>query len=168
MSQEQPRRPQSELDPRRQQAAAGQDPTKNGDVFDVSGDLASRPVAPRDAALMQSAEAVALGQTQKGGPAAVMQAATTVNQRAGQVQIYLILSIPKSVSEIVKYTMWKPCKWYQQFAVGAIQQITIGEALEAAAHTAGAKPLDQSDTAAIRVAEIRATGFIAIIPGGLA
>lgn len=46
--------------------------------------------------------------------------------------------------------------------------ITIGEALEAAVHTAGDKPVDQSDAAAIQAAEARATGSSVITPGGLA
>lgn len=74
MSQEQQRRPQD-----------GQDPIKYGDVFDVSGDLAKKPVAPEDAAMMQSAEARVLGQTQPGGAAAVMQSAATRNEHAGFV-----------------------------------------------------------------------------------
>jgi len=74
MSQEQPRRPQP-----------GQDPIKYGDVFDVSGDLAKKPIAPEDAAMMQSAETRVLGQTQLGGAASVMQSAATQNERAGLV-----------------------------------------------------------------------------------
>ena len=76
MSQEQPRRPQAGRD---------QDAVKYGDVFNVSGELASKTVAPRDAAMMQSAETTVLGQTQKGGPAATMQSAATQNERAGVV-----------------------------------------------------------------------------------
>lgn len=77
MSQGQPRRPQ----------AGGQqdEPIKYGDVFPVSGDLAEQPVAPKDAAMMQAAETTILGQTQKRGPAAAMQSAATVNERAGFV-----------------------------------------------------------------------------------
>ncbi|KAJ0960113.1 hypothetical protein J5N97_000107 [Dioscorea zingiberensis] len=43
--------------------------------------------------------------------------------------------------------------------------ITIGEALEASAQTAGDRPVDQSDAAAIQAAEVRATGSNVIIPG---
>jgi hypothetical protein len=75
MSQEQPRRPQEE-----------QEPLKYGDLFNVSGNLASKPVAPQDAAMMQTAETMVLGKTQKGGPAAVMQSAATRNERAGLVR----------------------------------------------------------------------------------
>ena len=60
-------------------------PIKYGDVFNVSGNLASKPIAPQDAAMMQTAENMVLGQTQKGRAAAVMQAAATRNERAGVV-----------------------------------------------------------------------------------
>lgn len=81
--QEQQRRDQ-EQQQRRQQGQPAQ-PVKYGDVFPVAGELASKPVAPRDAAMMQTAENAVFGQTQKGGPAATMQAAATVNERAGFV-----------------------------------------------------------------------------------
>lgn len=45
--------------------------------------------------------------------------------------------------------------------------VTIGEALEATALSAGDKPIDQSDTAAIQAAEVRATGLGHIVPGGV-
>ena len=47
-------------------------------------------------------------------------------------------------------------------------KITIGEALEAVAATAGDKPVEQSDAAAIQAAEVRATGSNLITPGGVA
>lgn len=46
--------------------------------------------------------------------------------------------------------------------------ITIGEALEATAITAGNKPVEWSDAAAIQAAEVRATGRTNIVPGGVA
>lgn len=54
--------------------------------------------------------------------------------------------------------------------VGRVEQgaITIGEALEATAQTAGDKTVDQSDAAAIQAAEVRATGSTVTTPGGLA
>lgn len=55
--------------------------------------------------------------------------------------------------------------------VGDLHQqgaITIGEALEATARTAGNKTVEQSDAAAIQAAEVRATGSNVQIPGGLA
>ena len=42
------------------------------------------------------------------------------------------------------------------------EPITIGDALEITALTAGNKPIEQSDAAAIRAAEIRASGFTQI------
>ena len=46
--------------------------------------------------------------------------------------------------------------------------ITIGEALEAAVQTAGNKPVNHRNAAAIQAAEVRATGVTVITPGGLA
>lgn len=71
MSQEQPRR--------------SSDAISYGHVFNVPGELASKPVAPRDASAMQAAETMMLGKTQKGGPAAVMQSAADVNEMRGAV-----------------------------------------------------------------------------------
>lgn len=51
---------------------------------------------------------------------------------------------------------------------GGAGAITIGQALEAAAQTIPAKPVDQCDAAAIQAAEIRATGSDVITPGGVA
>lgn len=58
----------------------------------------------------------------------------------------------------------------QQTAAGVGNQgkITMGQALEAAIQTAGSKPVDQSDAAAVREAEVRATGSSVVIPGGFA
>lgn len=47
-------------------------------------------------------------------------------------------------------------------------KITIGEALEATVLTAGDKPVERSDAAAIQAAETRATGMNATVPGGIA
>jgi hypothetical protein len=62
-----------------------QAPIKYGDVFTVQGELAEQTVAPRDAAMMQTAENAMLGHTQKGGAAAAMQSAAMRNERAGVV-----------------------------------------------------------------------------------
>ena len=45
--------------------------------------------------------------------------------------------------------------------------VTIGDALEATALSAGDKPVDQSDAAAIQATEMRATGTNEISPGGV-
>ncbi|KAF3513630.1 hypothetical protein F2Q69_00004078 [Brassica cretica] len=52
--------------------------------------------------------------------------------------------------------------------LGGTQQITIGQALEATVHTAGKKPVDHSDAAAIQAAEVRASSNNVIAPGGVA
>ncbi|KAL8481770.1 hypothetical protein ACS0TY_028066 [Phlomoides rotata] len=145
MSQGQPRKPQ----------AGGQqdEPIKYGDVFPVSGDLAKQPVAPKDAAVMQSAETRMQGQTQKRGPAA----ASTVNDIPPSFDLLLREDVVRH------YIHAKPAGGDAQQTVS-----TIGEALEAAAQTAGNKPVDHSDAAAIQAAECRATGSNLISPGGLA
>jgi hypothetical protein len=80
MSQGQPRRPAS-YEQQGQDAAI-----RYGDVFPaVSGGLDKKPVAPQDAATMQSAETLMFGETIKGGPAATMQSASMRNERMGAV-----------------------------------------------------------------------------------
>ncbi|XP_027935703.1 late embryogenesis abundant protein D-34-like [Vigna unguiculata] len=177
MSQEQPKRPQAE-----------KDPIKYGDVFDVSGDLASQTIAPKDAALMQAKEHQILGQTQKGGPASVMQSAAAVNVRDGNVgrgelsgvareQGVSVLEgkvdgqrvITESVGGHVVGQFVEP-EIPMETPSTALERdaITIGEALEAAAVAgAGDKPVDESDAAAIQVAEMRATGKNETKSGGL-
>ncbi|KAK4855292.1 hypothetical protein QYF36_005754 [Acer negundo] len=176
--------------PRRPQAAEQEVPVKYGDIFNVSDELADKPVKPEDASMMQTAESTIFGKTKKGGPASAMQSAANQNERAGLVGHHDVTDIAGeqgvSVSEIdvpgsriiteavggqvvgqyVEPTPVAPTV----AAVGAVQQgsITIGEALEATSQTASDKPVDQSDAAAIQAAEVRATGSNVIIPGGLA
>ncbi|XP_028792260.1 late embryogenesis abundant protein D-34-like [Neltuma alba] len=184
MSQEQPRRPQAE----------DQDPIKYGDVFNVSGDLAQKPVAPQDAAMMQSAETRVFGQTQPGGVAASMQSAARLNEQAGLVghrdvnditgdrgvtvmetQVAGTRIVTESVGgQVVGQYVQPISNQPAQAGAGAgaagddAVKLTIGEALEATAHTVGDKPVEQSDAAAIQAAEMRATGRNEITPGGLA
>ncbi|KAJ1378892.1 Late embryogenesis abundant protein [Sesbania bispinosa] len=84
MSQEQPRRGEHE------------EPIKYGEVFNVSGELASKPITPRDAATMQSAESQVLGQTQRGGPAAMMESAAAINERAGLVSHHAVTNLARN------------------------------------------------------------------------
>ena len=186
MSQGQPRRPEGG------DAMQADRPIKYGDVFDVSGDLAAQPVAPRDAAMLQSAEneVLGLGQTQKGGPAAVMQSAATINARAGHVGRGQLTGpvadagvtvteadlpgrrvVTESVAGQVVGRFAAPPPVAATEPSGALGQdaVTIGRALEAvAAAGAGAKPVDQSDSAAVQAAEMRATGSNLTVPGGVA
>ncbi|KAJ1423817.1 Late embryogenesis abundant protein [Sesbania bispinosa] len=179
MSQQQQRRPQPQ---------PGQDPIKYGDVFNISGDLAQKPVAPEDAAMMQSAESRVLGQTQPGGAAAAMQSAATRNEQAGivghrdvtdvtgdrgvtvtETQVPGRRIVTEAVGGQVVGQFVEPMP-VQAGRIGVVQEsaITIGEALEATAQTVGNKPVDQSDASAIQAAEVRATGSNVVTPGGLA
>ncbi|GAU47877.1 hypothetical protein TSUD_404490 [Trifolium subterraneum] len=181
MSQEQPQRPKAEQFPK-------QEPIKYGDVFNVSGELASQPIKPKDAALMQASESKALGQTQKGSPASVMQSAAAVNAAVGLVNRDDMSDIAKnqgvSVSEtkvganrvitesvgsqVVGQFIEPDVPMNDPGLVLDPDAITIGEALEASGLTpAGDKPLNQSDAAAIQAAEMRATGKNHTEPGGL-
>ncbi|XP_021716898.1 late embryogenesis abundant protein D-34-like [Chenopodium quinoa] len=190
MSQKQPQRDQEE------QQQQGQDvkPVRYGDVFPVAGELASKPIAPRDAAMMQTAENAVFGQTQKGGPAATMQSAATVNERAGVVShaaasdlaaqqgvTVTETSVPGAVvitesigGQVVGQTIQsRPLVQGEQGSLiqgwnSATVKVTIGEALEAVALTAGDKPVEQSDASAIQAAEVRATGNNVVVPGGVA
>ncbi|XP_057959277.1 late embryogenesis abundant protein D-34-like [Malania oleifera] len=179
MSQEQPQRPQAQQEK----------PMKYGDVFPVQGQLADQKVAPQDASMMQTAEAKVLGQTQKGGAASTMQSAADRNERAGYVGhrdlTYVTgeegvtvaeIDVPgthvvtESVAGQVVEQYAKPTPQEMTEPVGTrVQQrsITIGEALEATARTAGHKAVDQSDAAAIQAAEARALGSSATPTGGV-
>ncbi|KAJ1293618.1 hypothetical protein BS78_01G082500 [Paspalum vaginatum] len=189
MSQGQPRRPLGEAQQAQQDH---QPPVKYGDVFDVSGELAGRPVAPRDAALLQSAEQAVLGQTQKGGPAAVLQSAAALNARAGHVGRGQITGpaadagatvteaelpgrrvVTESVGGQVVARLVAPARVVPTGPSGALDQddaVTVGRALEAVAATAvGDKPVDQGDAAAVQAAEMCATGSSGVtVPGGVA
>ncbi|KAM0844758.1 hypothetical protein ACQ4PT_056833 [Festuca glaucescens] len=179
MSQAQPRRPAS--------SEQGQDGAiRYGDVFPaVSGGLAKKPVAPQDAATMQSAETMAFGETIKGGPAATMQSAAARNERMGVVahdQATDVTAVQGvSVSEtrvpggriVTEFVAGQAVGQYLEpddaaAAAGDETKITIGEALEAAGYAAGTRPVERSDAAAIQAAEVRATGMDGNIPGGLA
>jgi hypothetical protein len=187
MSQGQPRRPEGGEALQQQER-----PIKYSDVFDVSGELAAQPVAPRDAALLQSAEDTVqgLGHTQKGGPAAVMQSAATLNARAGHVGRAQLSGpvadagvavtetelpgrrvVTESVAGQVVGRFVAPPPVAAKEPSGALEQdaVTIGRALEAAAVAgAGGKVVDQSDAAAVQAAEMRATGRNLTVPGGIA
>ncbi|KAF8039044.1 hypothetical protein BT93_B1550 [Corymbia citriodora subsp. variegata] len=109
-------------------------------------------IMPRDAATVQTVENEISGQTQRGQHGVTdFVGGQVVNQ----------YSIPTMT----------PSSIYQTDADAgkdSVSSITIGEALEAAALTAGQKPVEWSDAAAIQAAEVRATGRTAIVPGGVA
>ncbi|XP_060209335.1 late embryogenesis abundant protein D-34-like [Lycium barbarum] len=176
-----------------------QQPIKYGDVFEVSEKLASKPMLPKDAATMQSAENKELGHIPKGGPASIMQSAAALNRRFGGVgrddmtDVARNEGVDVSQEDLVEGTRivtesvgGEVIAQYTHPStrgsgaggkeVGAEQSptpnvdadvVTIGEALELAALSAGDKPVDESDAAAIQAAEVRATGLGHVVPGGV-
>ncbi|KAK2637626.1 hypothetical protein Ddye_025421 [Dipteronia dyeriana] len=143
-----------------------------GDVFiDLEGELAQKPVAPRDAAMMQTAENVMLGQTLSVGAAAAMQGAAARNERGGFVGHDQMndAAVDGGVSIIETEVPGRriireqvagqpaplaPTSTYEQPAMRGGDGISIGEALEATAITAGKKPVELSDAAAFQAAEV--------------
>ncbi|CAL9049014.1 unnamed protein product [Musa banksii] len=193
MSQEQPRRPYQAQD-------AG---IRYGDVFPVGGDLADRPVAPRDAAMMQTAESMVFGHTPKGGAAAVMESAAARNEQRRAVGHSQFSDIPRDKGVIFTQTDIPGQPGYRlvtEYVAGQVlvhtnrpegqggggnrgaggqesgagiaamwgDKVTIGEALEATAKTAGDKPVEPSDAAAIQAAESAATGVSTVLTNGVA
>ncbi|WOL03122.1 late embryogenesis abundant protein D-34-like isoform X1 [Canna indica] len=189
MSQGQPIRPSD------QGSDQGDVAIRYGDVFPVTGDLSDRPIAPRDASMMQSAESTVFGQTLKGGAASAMESAATRNEQRRAVGHNQFSDIAREKGVTVSQTdiPGEPGRRLVTESVGgqAVRQyvvdggvgnqggrgdqesgwsdkITIGEALEATARTAGNKPVEPSDAAAIQAAESTATGVNAVLPGGVA
>ncbi|KAF5176948.1 Late embryogenesis abundant protein [Thalictrum thalictroides] len=139
---------------------------------------------------MQSNETPLLGHTLKGGPAVVMQSAATRKERTGVVghkdltdiaagdqgMTAVETNLPgkrintESVAGQVvgKCTEDVPMEKTPTADIRVDDKITIGEALEVSALTAGEKPVDQSDAAAIQAAEVSTTHSNVIIPGGVA
>ncbi|KAL7112916.1 hypothetical protein ACP275_04G031100 [Erythranthe tilingii] len=177
MSQEQPKRPETE-----------QEPVKYGDIFQVSGELASKPVAPRDAAAAQAAESIILGQVQKGGPAAVMQSAADVNVSRGVLRRDDVTEATRQHGVLISQTDAGGQRIITEAVAGEVvgkyvvageeettdpplsalspAAVTNGQALESVVLSAGDKPVDESDAAAIQAVESRASGVDRVIPGG--
>lgn len=173
MSQEQPQKPEA---------------VKYGDVFDVAGKLASQPITQQDASALQSAENLVIGETRKGGPAAVMQSAADRNINrgvVGQDDVSEVVShegvtvsqadfggysvVTEAIGGQVVGQYGRPSEVKMTEPGSALERdaITIGEALEATAISAGDKPVDAGDAAAIQAAEVRATGLGQVVPGGV-
>ncbi|XP_059299298.1 late embryogenesis abundant protein D-34-like isoform X2 [Lycium ferocissimum] len=156
-------------------------PVKYGDVFPVSSELGSKMIAPQDAAIMQSAESIALGHVPKGGPASLMQSAAAQNERIGVVDVDDISDLARdpgvtvSQAEVVAQYIYPSeaggdGEGAERYPTTGVQEeaVTVGEALEAVAFkAAGDKPLEESDAAAIQAAEARATGRSEVVPGGI-
>ncbi|XP_060181332.1 late embryogenesis abundant protein D-34-like [Lycium barbarum] len=170
-------------------------PVKYGDVFPVSSELGSKMIAPQDAAIMQSAESVALGHVPKGGPASLMQSAAAQNERRGvvdgddisdlardpgvtvsQAEVGGTRIVSESIGgEVVAQYIYPSeaggdGEGAERYPTTGVQEeaVTVGEALEAVAFkAAGDKPIEESDAAAIQAAEARATGRSEAVPGGI-
>ncbi|XP_030520695.1 late embryogenesis abundant protein D-34-like [Rhodamnia argentea] len=167
-----------------------------GDLFDVGSELAEKPVKPRDAAMMQTAKNEMFGQIQRGRAATTMQSGAARNERAGLVGHDNMPEVTSedgvTITEtnlpgrrgktesvggqvVNQYSLRSPIPTMTPSSIYQTDNskygdgsITIGEALEAAALTAGQKPVEWSDAAAIQAAEVRATGRSSIVPGGVA
>ncbi|KAL8128854.1 hypothetical protein V2J09_018009 [Rumex salicifolius] len=151
-----------------------QEPIKYGDVFKVSGELSTKPVAPQDAAMMQAAEARVYGRTKKGGPASAMQQAATFNERAGMVAHTDVSDPAGDQGVTVMVTDIPGARIFTESVGGQVvaqrvertpvragdagyeardsAAITIGEALEASAQIVTEKPVDQGDASAAQSA----------------
>ncbi|KAL8138969.1 hypothetical protein V2J09_004970 [Rumex salicifolius] len=164
MAQESERRNHAEED------TAEYGPIKYGDVFPVAGELAEKVIVPKDAAVMRSAENESLGQTIKAGAADVMQLAAKVNVQEGMVDpgdANLDTGIRVIKSDIDAARSQPEEETEGGGREGNSETITIGDALEAAAVSAGQKEVTQSDAAAIHVAEQLASGSKGRALGGV-
>uniref|UniRef100_A0A5B7C3R7 SMP domain-containing protein n=1 Tax=Davidia involucrata TaxID=16924 RepID=A0A5B7C3R7_DAVIN len=140
MSQEQPRRPESQ-----------QEPIKYGDILDTS----AQPVATRND------RGGGVGHNDLTNVAGDQGVAITEMDLPGR----RIITESVGGQVVGQYSEPVPLAPISTFERG---NITIGEALEATALTSGHKPVDYSDAAAIQAAEVRATGRTNIVPGGVA
>ncbi|KAF7109659.1 hypothetical protein CFC21_109876 [Triticum aestivum] len=171
------------------------EPIQYGHVFAVTGDLAVQAIAPRDAEAMRTAEesvqGVQVPQASGGGfsAAVAMETAATYNQAVGAVRpgqasdaatkqgiTVTQTAVPggRIVTEFVagqvvgQYSVADQAMMQQQQVEEDTSKVTIGEAMEAAALSAGDRPLEEADAAAIRAAETQAQGADEVMPGGLA
>ncbi len=165
----------SQGQPRRNEGQELPEAITYGDLFNVTGGLAAQPVTPQDAALMQSAETRALGHTQREGVASVMQSAAEMNERPGFVDrcaedtavgeegVTVAEAQLPGMNVTTEYVAGQPIRSAfrpapADYPTAASTDVTIGEALEAAAMRAGDKPVELSDAIAVQAAERRATG----------
>ncbi|CAI0384407.1 unnamed protein product [Linum tenue] len=150
-----------------------------GDLFEVQGELAEKAVAPRDAAMMQTAENTLTGHTQKGGAAAVMQSAAAKNERAGFVCHGDASEVADDLGVSATETDFPAGRTVITESVGGqvVGKFDQGGSAAAAGTpgggcgggvTIGKKPVERSDAAAIQAAEVRATSRTTIVPGGIA
>ncbi|OAY44155.1 late embryogenesis abundant protein 47 [Manihot esculenta] len=156
MSQEQPQRPQGSLD---------------GDVLSVQEDLTEKIIG-----VVTPSENAGTGQTQKSagesaaagtGLSIAVEDTDTHERRILRNKESIAGQIVGQICQRTPIQLMTPTLPFQQGG-SRTGGITIGEALEATALTAGQKPVEWSDAAAIQAAEVRATGRTTISPGGVA
>ncbi|CAM6101586.1 unnamed protein product [Calypogeia fissa] len=158
-----------------------------GDLFPAvaaqHAPLAGEAITTEDASLMQTAESMAFGKTRKDGAASAMQSAAAKNVHEGWVKkdahskiSEYGLSVTKTAvpgAEMdVEYVAGQPVAASAHPtptdpAIAAMDAVTIGEALEAAAMGSGDRPVEDSDARAIESAECRATGVSMPMKGGV-
>ncbi|VAI89130.1 unnamed protein product [Triticum turgidum subsp. durum] len=173
------------------------EPIQYGHVFAVTGDLAVQAIAPRDAEAMRTAEesvqGVQVPQASGGGfsAAVAMETAAAYNQAVGAVRPGQASEAATKQGITVTQTAVPGGRIVTEFVAGQVvgqysvadqammqqqqqqveedaSKVTIGEAMEAAALSAGDRPLEEADVAAIRAAETQAQGADTVMPGGLA
>ncbi|KAG1333974.1 Late embryogenesis abundant protein 31 [Cocos nucifera] len=141
--------------------------------------------------MMQSAENLVMGHTSKGRPATVMMSAATRNEQASFVGHQGVEEGPAGQGVSVTETNFPDRRVLTESIAGQVvgeyempvsaeangggggergrnSAMTIGQALEATARTAGNEPVDRSDAAAIQAAEARATRTNMVASGGVA
>ncbi|KAM7280264.1 hypothetical protein ACFE04_007398 [Oxalis oulophora] len=156
MSQEQPQR---NIDK--------QEPVQNDPDSQQQQQQQQQQVAPKDEAnLIQKAEKDSEGPTR----AAVASENDVVRGLTDSVsgESFRVQYLAASVSKKNVAPLNKDSSTGAGSALPNVGGITIGEALQAVALTAGQKPVEWSDAAAIQAAEVRATGRTTIAPGGVA
>ncbi|CAI9785674.1 unnamed protein product [Fraxinus pennsylvanica] len=138
------------------------------DLFQVFDELASKPIAPQDASSMQAAENIVLEETKKGGP----DPPTCARRGAAGDMTSIVREQGATISEaeVGSGAIRSTYRCENDKPGGALDtfSITVGEALEAAGLSAGGKPIDESDAAAIQAAESRATRLGHVVLGGVA
>uniref|UniRef100_A0A6N2KYW6 SMP domain-containing protein n=1 Tax=Salix viminalis TaxID=40686 RepID=A0A6N2KYW6_SALVM len=98
------------------------EPIKYGDVFSVEGELAEKPVAPRDAAMTQTAENALMEQIQRGVRAPLVQSPPSLFQQGGTAGI--------TIGEVAEATALscgqKPVEWSDAGAIQAAEVRATG------------------------------------------
>ncbi|XP_010679056.2 late embryogenesis abundant protein D-34 [Beta vulgaris subsp. vulgaris] len=169
--------------------ASNEEPIKYGDVFYVSGQvLANKPILPEDAAAMEAGERTVMGQIPLCSPASVMEAAAAINVQSGSISpnsgpankgIQVVETDMNGIRIVTETVDDEVVGQYVEPNFTGVnltppaqtperESVTIGEALEAVALSAGDHAVDSADAAAIEAAEKRALGTDTLPHGSLA